>query len=378
MCGALLVMLACLWHPSPSDATDEGADGMAAVDQFLESQLRDAAVPGGAVVVVRGDRIVHARGFGRADAEGTPVTEHTPFVIGSVSKSFTALGVMQLVEQGRLELDAPVQRYLPWFRVADAEASSQLTVEMLLTHTSGISTADGVNPLRGPISTLDGQVRALSTVTTDPAPSRFVYSNANYQVLGSIIESVSGQPYEEYIRHNIFEPLEMRSSFTSLDEASGAGLSDGHRLFFGMSRPGQPFYRPDFLPAGWLVSSAQDLGHYLIAQLNEGRFRGRQLVSAEAIIQMHQGTTAVPGPGETYYGMGWFSGNRNGLNGVWHSGSNGADMHAVVILFPRATAPSACCSMRTARCTSSSRSSTRSPGEWPQLSRTRLQEGPWK
>ena len=112
---------------------------IAAIDAYLETAMAVAHIPGLALGIVQNDRIVHLRGFGTADPTGRPVTPQTPFILGSVSKSFTALAVTQLIEAGRLELDTPVQRYLPWFRVADASASSQITVGHLLSHTSGLS-----------------------------------------------------------------------------------------------------------------------------------------------------------------------------------------------------------------------------------------------
>ena len=95
-------------------------------------------IPGASLAIIEGDRIVHMRGFGQARPGGETPTPQTPFFIGSLTKSITALAVMQLVEAGKVELDAPVQRYLPWFRVADPEASAQMTVRHLLNQTSGL------------------------------------------------------------------------------------------------------------------------------------------------------------------------------------------------------------------------------------------------
>ena len=100
--------------------------------------MRSARIPGLAVAIVKGDQIVYAKGYGQADPAGRPVTPQTPFLIGSNTKPFTALAVMQLVEAGKVELDAPVQRYIPWFRVADEQASRQITVRQMLHQTSGL------------------------------------------------------------------------------------------------------------------------------------------------------------------------------------------------------------------------------------------------
>src|SRR5919202_4864592 len=109
-----------------------------AINGYLTARLRAARIPGLALGIVKGDQIVYLKGYGRADSSGRPVTPQTPFLIGSISKSFTSLAVMQLVEAGKVELNGPVQRYLPWFRVADPQASAQITVRQLLNQTSGL------------------------------------------------------------------------------------------------------------------------------------------------------------------------------------------------------------------------------------------------
>src|SRR5688572_20038176 len=128
--GALLSCLASLLflHASVSGVsaarTGNGEPDFAALDAYIQAQMKYLHVPGLALGIVRGVTIVHLKGFGIADPSGRPVTPQTPFIIGSVSKSFTALAIMQLVEGGQLELDAPAQRYIPWFRVADPDASA--------------------------------------------------------------------------------------------------------------------------------------------------------------------------------------------------------------------------------------------------------------
>src|SRR4051794_6069261 len=151
----------------------------AAIDTYIEQQMREQRVPGLALGIVQGDQIVNLKGFGVADPSGRAVTAQTPFMIGSVTKSFTALAIMQLVEQGKVELDAPVQRYLPWFRVADDAASAQITVQHLLHQTSGLSRATGnqfqaSHDMRADV--LERQVRSLSTAQlTEPVGTAFQY-----------------------------------------------------------------------------------------------------------------------------------------------------------------------------------------------------------
>src|SRR5947209_9733286 len=141
--------------------------------------MHGALIPGLALGIVRGDRIVHLRGFGVANPAGQPVTPQTPFILGSLSKSFTALAIMQLIDTGKMEFDAPVQRYLPWFRVADRNASAQMTVYQLLHHTSGLQPTAGEEALAGTgEASLEQRVRELSTVVlTQPVGTTFQYSN---------------------------------------------------------------------------------------------------------------------------------------------------------------------------------------------------------
>src|SRR4051812_7237077 len=202
-------------------ATTEG--GFAAVDRFVEGEMGAQRIPGLALGIVRDGRIVHQRGFGEADSSGHAVSPQTPFIIGSLSKSFTAMAIMQLVEARRVDLDAPVQRYLPWFRVADEQASKQITVRHLLNQTSGLSTKTG-RSYQGSGDTsdyaLERAVRKLRSVQLTTAVGKtFQYSTINYAVLGLIVQQVTGQTYEHYMQQHIFNPLAMRQSFTSETDA---------------------------------------------------------------------------------------------------------------------------------------------------------------
>ncbi|HRX04894.1 MAG TPA: serine hydrolase domain-containing protein, partial [Anaerolineae bacterium] len=124
-----------------------GSGSFDTLDAYVSQQMERLRIPGAALAVVEGDRIVHLRGFGRARPGGQAPSAETPFVLGSTTKSFTALAVMQLVEAGKIDLDTPVQRYLPWFRVADLAASTRMTVRHLLNQTSGLPGLPGMTLL---------------------------------------------------------------------------------------------------------------------------------------------------------------------------------------------------------------------------------------
>src|SRR6266508_3860732 len=273
----------------------------AAIERFVQKEMAAQRIPGLALGIVKGNRIAYLRGFGKADESGRAVTPQTPFILGSVSKSFTALAIMQLVEAGKVELDAPVQRYLPWFRVADEAASTQITVRHLLNQTSGISSKTGKSfQGNGDISdeALERTVRKLSSAQLFAPPGTIhQYSTINYSVLGLIVQTVSGQSYESYIQEHIFDPLEMQHSFTSHTEAQPQGLAAGYHYWFGFPAPADLPYNRGLVPAGYLISSAEDMTHYLIAQLNDGRYRTASVLSPAEIAELHQPGAPTPKTG---------------------------------------------------------------------------------
>jgi CubicO group peptidase (beta-lactamase class C family) len=309
----------------------------AAIDAFVQKELSAQRIPGLALGIVQGERIVHVRGFGDADSSGRAVTPQTPFVIGSVAKSFTALAIMQLVEAGKIDLDAPVRRYVPWFRVADEDASAEITVRHLLNQTSGLSTKTG-RSFQGSGDTsdeaLEKAVRKLSSAElTAPVGTKHQYSTVNYSVLGLIVQAVSGQSYEAYVERNIFDPLDMRQSFTSEAVALQHGLAQGHNYWFGRPHATRVPYNRGLISAGYLISSAEDMAHYLSAQLNGGRYRGATLVSPASIAELQRPAVATP-VADTSYGMGWFVGPVNGTPAVFHQGET-FTYHANVVLLPQ-------------------------------------------
>jgi len=200
-----------------------------AIDSYIEEQMQRLNIPGVSMAIVEGDQIVHLRGFGRARPNGEAPSPQTPFFIGSTTKSFTALAVMQLVEAGKVDLDAPLKHYLPWFRVADPQASAQITVRHLLNQTSGLPLSPGWQSLAdfddSPDAT-ERQARALSTLLLERQPgSAFEYSNVNYNLLGLVVEAASGESYADYIKTHIFDPLKMSHSYTSQEVALQDGLA---------------------------------------------------------------------------------------------------------------------------------------------------------
>lgn len=336
--------LLCSWavRPAPTESTRSGAESseteIAAIDAYVSAAMDDLKIPGVALAIVRGTRIVHLQGLGMADETGRRVTAQTPFRIGSITKSFTALAVMQLVEAGKLELDAPIQRYLPWFRLADAKASAQLTVRHLLNQTSGLSTLTG-NAFWESQEGLDILVRRLRTVDlSQPVGARFQYSNLNYSIAGLLIEASSGQVYADYLTRHIFVPLAMHHSHATVASAQADGSAMGHLYSLGRMVADMGAAPPIYQPAGFVSASVEDMAHYAVAQLNGGRYGEHSVLSEKGIAQLHHPAVSVGQMAsvlrDTYYGMGWVIGPTDGTPTVWHNGDTGR-FHATLILAPK-------------------------------------------
>jgi CubicO group peptidase (beta-lactamase class C family) len=321
-------------RPVRDSASNDG------VDAYIEQQMRRLNIPGASLAIVEDDKIVHLRGFGRARPGGEVPSPQTPFVLGSTVKSITALAVMQLVEAGKVELDAPIQRYLPWFRVADPQASAQMTVRHLLNQTSGLPIIAGMVNLADLDDRPDAaerQARSLSTLKlSHPVGAAFEYSNLNYNLLGLIAEAASGETYADYIQRHIFTPLGMSHSHTSQAAAKQDGLAVGHRYWFAhpIAIPDLPLARGS-LPSGQVISSSEDMAHYLIAHLNGGWYGDVQVLSAAGIDELHRGVAEqwVMGAPVAAYGMGWFV-TKIGRTKVVSHGGNVPDFSSYMALLP--------------------------------------------
>jgi len=311
--------------------------GFAAVDAYIRRQMKDARIPGLALGIVHDGRPVHLRGYGRADESGREFTPQTPLFIGSCSKSFTALAVMQLAEAGKVDLDAPVQRYIPWFRVADPEASAEITVRHLLNQTSGLTERAGRGAtLAAGMHPLEPAVRALATTGLARSPgAAFEYSNPNYTTLGLVVEMAAGEPFEAYLKTRIFEPLSMHHTYTAVEDARRGGLASGYRYWFGFPVASGTAPHGSTVPTGGIISTAEDMSRYLAMYQGGGRYHGQVVLSAAGIAEMMR-----PGPpakrgafAGAGYGMGWFTGPWGGGDASYHPGDE-PGAHAGMALVP--------------------------------------------
>lgn len=270
-----------------------------ALESFLTTQLAAANLPGAAVAITRGSEVLYVRGFGH-DSHGVPITEATPFRVASVSKSFTSLAVMQLVDDGKVELDAPVKTYLSDFATADPR-SDKITVRQLLNQTSGMADSGFPEVSLPQPGTLQAAVERLRKATLVAEPgAQWNYHNPNYQVAARLVEVAGGEPFAAYLRRHIFDPLGMGGSSTTVkDDEQVPGLADGYSFAYGqaVALPGPGFF---VAGSGGVVSTAADMARWLIVQNNGGvGANGASVVSPQSVRQMH---TPVETGG---YALGW-------------------------------------------------------------------------
>lgn len=281
---------------------------------FLDHEMPVSVMPGVAYAVVADGEITSmgARGLARI-GDDRKLTPDTPFLTGSISKSFTALAVMQLVEAGKADLDARLSDYLDGFAGHPAGA---ITIRQLLSHTSGFSTWQGN---AGPAESSKGKdaiadrVEQLKDVTPAYKPGeRWEYSNTNYQILGRVIEVVSGEAYQAYVATRILQPVGMTNSFVA-DGKIHEAMATGHRPWFGTERPlAENRIDRATAPQGGIVASAGDLARYLRMMMDG---KDDVLSAAGKAMMMRPASKASP-----LYGLGWFVDSGNGT--VWHGGTS--------------------------------------------------------
>lgn len=260
------------------------------VDAFVVQQMARSNAPGLAYAVVdEGGVITGASGVLRRgeDASGTP---DTLFQVGSITKSFTALAIIQLKESGALTLEDEVAVHLSGF-----EAQTPITLSQLLGHTSGYSTVQG-NAAHHDQSLAERVAQLAADGPAQPAGT-WAYSNANYQILGAVIEAVSGEAYAEYVEAHILSPLGMTNTHV-LTGAPVDGLATGHQPWFFGRRPVEAGWGSGVTaPSGGIVSSAADMALYLSMMLNG---RDDVISSAGKALMLQPSSDASP-----YYGLGW-------------------------------------------------------------------------
>jgi len=302
-----------------ADGSTDYGGVVATLSRDIPRQMKAAHVVGLSIALLDGDRTVWARGFGWADrARRVPVTENTLFHIGSSSKTMTAAAVMQLVEQGRVDLDAPLSRYVPGFSLRPRFPGSTITVRSVLDMHSGIpgDMPNGLFTVGGPYPRYRYLLlRVLRREFPErPVNTAWAYSNSGYVLLQNLVEHVTGQDFDAYTREHLFAPMGMSS--TTFDDASvpAAALSRGYQVVTGAGGAVRTHERPrEYVNAGTagsVVSSATDMAAYLKTMIARGAAPGGRILAASTVQEMITPQTRLPLDIVPFRaGLGWYVGD---------------------------------------------------------------------
>ena len=268
------------------------------LNAYMEIVRKTFEVPGVSLAIVKDGKVIVAQGFGvRKLGEAAPVDAQTLFGIASNTKAFTATALALLVEEGKLEWDAPVINYLPWFQLSDPYVTRELTVRDLLVHRSGLGLGAG-DLLWWPPSNYDRKeiarrLRHIPLVTS--FRSAYAYDNVLYTVAGEVIETLSGQSWEEFVGSRILAKVGMSTSNVRHAEAGkGANVASPHAPIEGKVRVVAPFASDNTNPAGGINSNAEDMAKWMIVQLDSGRVaNGARLFSPQTTRQLWTPVTPI-------------------------------------------------------------------------------------
>jgi CubicO group peptidase (beta-lactamase class C family) len=325
--------------PQPISTTETAPPTMtqqdvtAFFDGLIPFALQRSDIAGGVIVVVKDGNVLFAKGYGYADLahHTTPSPETTLFRPGSISKLFTWTSVMQLVEQGKLQLDRDINDYLD-FKIPPYQGKP-ITLRNLMTHTPGFEdTAKGLLPASIDDVNLERYLKTHIPARIFPPGEIVAYSNYGCGLAGYIVQRVSGERFEDYVANHIFQPLQMaHSSFAQpLPPSLAPMLSKGYKT--ASDGTPQPFELVDPAPAGSLSSTAMDMAHFMIAQLQNGQYGSTRILQAQTAELMHS-QQYVPAPGINGFDLGFYQENRNGLRIIGHGGDTvyfHSDLHLLL------------------------------------------------
>jgi len=305
-------------------------DKVEGFNEFLSGIMKEWNVPGMAVGIVKDGEMIYLGELGLRNAkQDLKVTKNTLFAIGSASKAFTSMAVGMLVDEGKLDLDTPIKKYVSDFEMQDKYAGAHLTIRDMLCHRSGLSRHDMVWYNNASLTRKDLTDRIKHLELSKDFRTTWQYNSIMYVAAGYVIETVSGMPWEEFVKKRIFEPLGMVSSNFSVEDSK---CSVDYSLPYssnGKKVSEVNFRNMDLMgPAGSINSNLTDMVKWLKFHLNKGKVNGKQLISENSIIQMHSPQIPcklwpwkfdeVQFPS---YGLGWFIDSYRGKKQVNHGGN---------------------------------------------------------
>ncbi len=323
--AAALGLAGCVAAAPADEHTIAPADGYedvaAALERLIEHEMRDKELPALSIALVDGAEVVWARGFGHARPDSTSATAATVHRVGSVSKLFTDIGIMQLVERGEIDLDAPVSQYIPSFQPNNT-TGIPITLRHLMSHRSGLQREPAVgNYFDDTEPTLAATVASLNGRDLVYAPGeRTKYSNAGIGVVGYVLEELSDEPFADYLHRSVLVPLGIEQSAFEPTPDVKENLATAYMW----TRDGRTFEAPTFelgmVPAGSMYASVLDLASFMSTLFAGGAGPNGQVLRRETLEAMWTPQYAPPGE-NTGFGIGFAIGELEGHRRIGHGGA---------------------------------------------------------
>lgn len=312
------------------------------LDIYVNRALENWKIPGAAVLIVKDGKIIISRGYGVKEAGlNEKVDENTLFLIGSNTKAFTGTALALLEYEGKLTLEDKVVKYLPEFKMKDPWVTEKLNLVDIVTHRMGLETFQGDFMYWTSDLNEDEVIEKFGMITpTFDFRTKYGYTNAGYAVAGKVIEKVSGLRWENYLKEKIFQPLQMtRTTALSVDFAKAENVAKPHTIFNGELKV-LPFENIDNLaPCGSIGSSISDMSHWLIAQLDSGKYNGESIIPFKVIQRTRQPETIQSRARHPFnkthyslYGLGWGLMDYEGQEIIAHTGGVNGFVTSVTLL----------------------------------------------
>jgi CubicO group peptidase (beta-lactamase class C family) len=307
---------------------------LAAIEKIVEEQRKEKGVPGLSLVIVKDDRVIYAKGFGFRDVErNLPVTVDTLFAIGSCTKAFTAMAAVMSQDEGKLSLDDSPKKYLPYFKINDAQIDEKITIRDLLSHRSGLPGTD-IAWYTGTLNREEVIRVAGAAKPTAKLGEKFQYQNVMYSAAGEVVAKVQNSTWEKLMTERFLRPLGMKGSLLSIREmqqAADYSLGYEYNLETKQTRRLPMRDLTNIAPAGAINSTARDMAQWLRLLLGRGTFEGKRFVSEKGFDQLFSKITNIAP--NVDYGMGWITLDWNNHKVALHDG--GIDgFNAEVALMP--------------------------------------------
>ena len=323
VCISLMLSILLCTGKSAKSQTDLSREFMK-IDSFLQLQVKTRNIPGIAIAITRGDSIIYRKTFGVANiSTGKKLQPFHNFHIASISKTFTATAVMKLAEKGRIDINNTLTTYLPYFRMKDGRYKI-ITIKQLLNYTSGMPDVDDYEWEKN--VTDEGAAERFtkslvdSLLISEPG-KEFHYSNIAFDIMADLVAKVAGKTFEDYVKENILIPLDMKKSSFFYPETDSSIRTSPHTGNPSKVSPVYPYNRMH-APSSTLNTNAEELSHWMIVNLNEGKYKGKTILLPATLKQMMAPTFLSNKDRNVSIGLSWFSYPYRGSTNMEHGGSD--------------------------------------------------------